>query len=90
MNTSGFCTKTLPRSGNSDSGHSSTAPNPFTGLLVQSSSVPSSPVSPWQKNTSANPAITWLIRSTSTISANSNDTTAAATMARNREMPGVP
>ncbi len=90
MNTSGFCTKSLPSSGNSDSGHSSTAPSPLTGLLVQSSKVPSRPVSPWQKNTSARPAMTWLMRSTSTISANSSDTTAAAPIAISSEVPWLP
>ena len=67
-----------PTTGMSDSGQIATSCSPPMARLVQPASVPTRLVRPWQKNTIASPAMTWLTRSTTTSSANSNDTTAAA------------
>lgn len=63
---------------------------PPVAWLVQSAMEPTSEVRPWQKNTSASPAITWFTRSQITITANSTDTTLAASMASTSDTAGWP
>jgi hypothetical protein len=85
-----FCTNNLPTPGSSDSGHSAIAPMPSVAWLVQSAMEPTSAVSPWQKNTSASPAITWFTRSQITITANSTETRLAASIASTSDTAGWP